>query len=155
TTYVHRTTPVSESTHTSATCTPPTWTLDRLGRSLRLLASWILHWPVPLTCSLPSMAQTFFQSYSLLAPLSRTLPGMISRSSTLASSFLATLSNSSSRALLAATSVAGACVGMVVLPPEPCERPYWLSPISTLTSLTPRPRTSAATRALTVRWPVP
>src|SRR5439155_5040201 len=43
----------------------------------------------------------------------------------------------------------------VVLPPEPPEGGYALSPILTLTVSTGRPRVSAATIAITVRVPVP
>src|SRR5262245_40354857 len=121
--FVHLTTPVSVSTQTSATCTPPTWTLERLTPSFFAWASLRLQVPLPLTCYLPSRAHTFFHSYSLLAFLSRTLPGMISRSDASALSLPATFSKSASRAFVAAMSVAGAWVGQVVLPPEPCDRP--------------------------------
>ena len=55
----------------------------------------------------------------------------------------------------AASSVAGACDGQVVLPPEPVERPNWLSPSLTVMSVGSRPRISATTMAVTVRWAVP
>src|SRR5258708_4032411 len=92
TTCVTRTTPVSVSTDTSATCTPPTPLLERLRVSLAWV--WLgLQFPEPLTCSLPRMAQTFFHGQDLSLALSRTMPGMISSSSSLAPSFFATLLN--------------------------------------------------------------
>src|SRR5439155_24885717 len=50
---------------------------------------------------------------------------------------------------------AGACDGQVVLPPDPLDGPYWLSPILVITSVGSRPRISATTMAVTVRWAVP
>src|SRR5262249_48216458 len=55
----------------------------------------------------------------------------------------------------AARRIAGDVPAAVVLPPEPVELPNVLSPICTVISLGFSPRTSAATIAVTVRWPVP
>src|SRR5438034_9367189 len=142
---VQRTTPVSVSTNTSATCTPPTCTLDRPG----------VQSPVPLTLSMPSRAHAFFHSHSLPVALSTILPGLMARSSFFASSRSAILANSASRAAEAALRMAGAVPGSVVLPPEPPDGPNGLSPIRTVMSFTSRPRVSAVTIATTVRSPVP
>src|SRR5439155_12760497 len=56
---------------------------------------------------------------------------------------------------VAASRAAGACDGQVVLPPEPVEAPYGLSPNSRVMSRGCRPRITATTMAVTVRWPVP
>src|SRR5438270_9501079 len=74
TTLVQRTTPVSVSTRTSASCTPPTPLLDSPGVQL----------PLALTVSMPSRAQASFHDQLLLLPLSTTLPGSTARSSFLA-----------------------------------------------------------------------
>src|SRR5207249_3300742 len=129
TTLVQRTTPVSVSTMTSATCTPPTPLLDRPGVQL----------PGSLTVSMPSLAQASFQAHSLLLALSTILPGATDRSLACASRRGAIFSNSRSRAALVALRKAGAVPGQVVLPPEPPDRPNWLSPIRTVMSLTSRP----------------
>src|SRR6516225_5855741 len=154
TTCVQRTTPVSVSTTTSATCTPPTPTLDKPLVS-GALASPAVQAPWPLACAMPSLEHASFQGHDLPRFLSVTLPASITRSSTLDSSFAAICLKKSSRAASAALKVAGACEGNVVLPPEPVERPYGLSPSLTRMSLASRPRISAVTTAVTVRWPVP
>src|ERR1700730_11084252 len=111
TTLVQRTTPVSVSTETSATCTPPTPLLESPGVQL----------PVPLTESIPSLAQASFHDQPL--PFSRLLPRLtILPASTPSSSFFtprrgAIFSKSASRAALAAFRNAGAVPGQVVLPP--------------------------------------
>src|SRR5262245_11420938 len=149
-----RTTPVSVSTETSATWQPPTCPLDTLGLS-GSLAIWPLHMPVPLASSMPSLAQNSFHDQLLLLAESTTLPSWISRLFASAPTLPATFLNRSSRAALAARSVAGACDGSVVLPPEPDDWPRLLSPILTWMSSTLSPRISAVTMAETVRCPVP
>src|SRR5439155_13339795 len=109
----------------------------------------------PFASSMPSRAQNSFQAHSFLFFASTTLPGSMVRSFGSAPTFGATFLNRSSRAACAASSAAGACDGQVVLPPEPVEKPRLLSPILTTGSVGWRPRTSAATIAVTVRWAVP
>src|SRR5579885_1213674 len=124
---VQRTTPVSVSTSTSAICTPPTPELDTFLFS-GLFDSAAVQKPVTLTCSPSRAAQAFFQSQLLPLALSTTLPRSMDKFSALVSSLAAILANSSSRAAVAARCVAGACDGIVVLPPEPLEAPLGLSP---------------------------
>src|SRR5947209_3150559 len=128
TTFVQRTWPVSVSTSTSATCTPPTPDFE-MPRFSGLSASLEVHEPVALACSMPSLAQASFQAHDLPRVLSTTLPTSILRSSFLEPSLPATLSKKSSSAAAAACNVAGACDGQVVLPPEPDDAPIGLSPI--------------------------
>src|SRR5262249_4362463 len=125
---VQRTTPVSVSTRTSAIWTPPTPVLETPGLTSFLSASTLVdsakvQKPCPLAWSMPSLAQASFQDQLFLLALSTTLSFSIARSSTLAPSLGAILANKSSRAAVAATSVAGACDGQVVLPPEPDDEP--------------------------------
>src|SRR5436853_6016164 len=100
-TLVQRTTPVSVSTMTSATCTPPTPTLDSPG----------VHLPSPLTVFMPSLAQASFHFQLLLLALSTILPGSMVRSATLAPSRGAIFSNRASRASVAELSADGAWLG--------------------------------------------
>src|SRR6516162_3063192 len=78
TTLVQRTTPVSVSTSTSATWTPPTPTLETLGLTgflvswSTLLASAADQEPVPLAVAMPSMAQALAHSVALPPALSTT-----------------------------------------------------------------------------------
>src|SRR5262245_9457994 len=116
TNFVQRTTPVSVSTETSATCTPPTLTLDRPGD----------HLPLAETVSMPSLAQASFQAHDLLLALSTILPGSMARSSFLAPSRGAILSNSSPSTAVAVLKADGAWLGQVVLPPDPLVLPHWL-----------------------------
>src|SRR5262245_33218518 len=145
TTLVQRTTPVSVSTRTSAIWTPPTPTFDRPG----------VQSAAPLAVSMPSLAQASFQDQLLLLVLSTILPASMVRLLAWAPSRPAIFSNRASRAAVAAFKQAGDVPGVVVLPPEPPDRPYWLSPIRTVISLGPRPSVSAVTMARTVRSPVP
>src|SRR5262245_5163657 len=124
---LQRTTPVSVSTVTSATCTPPTPTLE-MPRLAGCCDSGKVHRPVPRASSMPSLAHASFQSHFLSRVLSTTLPASTDRSSFLEPSLPAILSNRSSSAAVAAWSVAGACDGQVVLPPEPDDGPRLLSP---------------------------
>src|SRR5579884_914725 len=120
TTCVQRTRPVSVSTTTSAIWTPPTPWLETPGLAL---ASAAVQVPVALICVMPSRAQASFHDQLLLVALLTILPGSMSRSSGLESSFGAIALNNSSLAVVAARRAAGACDGQVVLPPEPLERP--------------------------------
>ena len=115
-----------------------------LGRASRRRRPW--PGPCPAGRRLPSTTSVLFCS-----ALSTTLPGSMARSSGLALSLAAILANRSSRAAVAARSVAGACDGQVVLPPEPLDWPYGLSPMRVMMSVGSRPRISAATMAVTVR----
>src|SRR3954447_12253230 len=113
--FVQRTTPVSVSTSTSATCTPPTPLFDRPSVKL----------PVPFTWSMPSLAHASFHA-QLLSP-ALILPGSfgsIVRSPALAPRRPAIFSNRASRAAITALSVGGEVPGQVVLPPDPCDGPY-------------------------------
>src|SRR5262249_2732894 len=121
---VQRTTPVSVSAWTSATCTPPTLTFDSPGD----------HRPWADAVSMPSRAQASFQVLFLFLPLSTMWPGSMARSSFLASSRGASFSNKASRPALAELNAEGAWLGQVVLPPEPLVLPHWLSPTRTVMS---------------------
>src|SRR5215470_13255337 len=70
---VQRTTPVSVSTSTSATCTPPTLTLLSSATPWRTAAS--LAPGLPTTTSMPSLAHASFQEYFFWAALSLMPPG--------------------------------------------------------------------------------
>src|SRR5438045_5579787 len=87
-----------------------------------------LHSPLPLASSMPSRAQNSFHAHALPPFLSTTRPGSVARSFGSAPTLGATFLNRSSRAAWAARSAAGAWDGQVVLPPDPLENPYWLSP---------------------------
>src|SRR5262249_58303856 len=101
--------------------------LDTFGLS-GSLAIWPLQMPVPLASSMPSLAQNSFHDQLLLLAESTTLPSSMLRFLASALTFSATFLNRSSRAAVAARSVAGACDGSVVLPPEPEDWPRLLSP---------------------------
>src|SRR5436305_1849525 len=78
-TFVQRTTPVSVSTSTSATCMPPTPTLDT--PLLSGCVDWAnVHEPVPLAWSMPSLAQNSFHAQLFLPFVSTTLPSSIAKS---------------------------------------------------------------------------
>ena len=94
-----------------------------------------LHSPFPFASSMPSRAQNSFHAQSFLVFVSTTLPTSIVRSFGSAPTLAATFLKRSSRAAWAARSVAGACEGQVVLPPDPLEKPYWLSPSFTMMSV--------------------
>src|SRR5262249_13658658 len=125
---VQRTTPVSVSTSTSATCTPPTCTFE-MPRLAGWFASPACHRPVALASSIPRRAHASFHVQLLFLPLSWTLPPSRLRSAALEPSLPAIFSNRASRTDAAACSAAGACDGQVVLPPEPDELPRGDSPI--------------------------
>src|SRR5438874_2598842 len=103
-----------------------------------------LHCPLPRASSMPRRAQNSFHDQSFLFLPSTTLPGSTARSVGSAPTRGPTFLNRSSSAAWAARSVAGACDGQVVLPPEPVEEPYVLSPILVTTSVGSSPRISAA-----------
>src|SRR3954447_9012433 len=104
---------------------------------------------------MPSRAQNSFHAHACLVFVFTTWPGSIARSFGSAPTLGPTFLNRSSRAAWAARSVAGACDGQVVLPPDPLDGPNWLSPMWVTTSVGMSPRISAVTIALTVRWAVP
>ena len=98
--FLSRTTPVSTSTVTSANWQPPTPVEDRPGANL----------PVTLIGIRPSLRQACAQVI-FSSPLTRTLPPFRERSSRPASRPGAIFSNSSSRALAAASKQGGAIDG--------------------------------------------
>src|SRR6478752_1762284 len=87
-----------------------------------------LHSPFPFALAMPSRAQNSFQGQAWLVLVSTTLPTSILSVFGSAPTLAATFLKRSFRAAWAARSVAGACEGQVVLPPDPLEEPYSLSP---------------------------
>ena len=146
TTRVQRTTPVSVSTLTSATCTPPTPLLASPWPSVLLVTSIV---------SMPSRAHACRHGQRWLAPRLTTCPGSMDRSPACTFSRPAMRCKNWSRAAVAALRATGAVPGQVVLPPDGLDRPNGLSPTCTVMSRGCRPRISAVMVASTVRSPVP
>src|SRR5205814_7231884 len=114
--------PVSVSTETSAIMAPHTPLLFRLPGPGFLPTTWI--------GSVPSLEQAWLQlRLRLGSDFTRILPPTDSSSSGLAFSAGAILAKSWFSASTAARRVAGATPPMVVLPPEPPDAGYWLSPM--------------------------
>ena len=140
---------------TSAICTPPTWPLEMFALS-GLVRDALTPVALALRFVHAEPGAGFLPGPLLLVLRVDDLAGLDRAGlSGWPPTFGATFLNRSSRAACAARSVAGACDGQVVLPPEPVEEPNWLSPILATMSVGCRPRISAATMAVTVRCAVP
>src|SRR5437016_13859997 len=104
----------------------------------------------------PNLEQASFQLMLREgADFTRIAPPTASRSVGWALSEDATFSNSWARASTAARRAAELTPPMVVLPPEPPDEGYWLSPISRVSAFRGRPSESAATMRMAVRVPTP
>src|SRR5437763_10049159 len=104
----------------------------------------------------PSLEQASFQLMLFEGDdFTRMVPLTASRSAGWALSAGATFSKSAASASTAARRVAELTPPIVVLPPEPPDEGYWLSPISRVSAFRGRPNESAATIRMAVRVPTP